>query len=97
MLRVVHGRVGNVALPEEMCIRDRFMIGHSMGGFGAASYGTAHPGKLDGYVLSGAWTRDHAGLASGAVEQGLDPETVSYTHLDVYKRQRWLSAWRQAK
>ncbi|MCB6941449.1 lysophospholipase [Eggerthella lenta] len=52
-----------------------FMIGHSMGGFGAASYGTAHPGKLDGYVLSGAWTRDHAGLASGAVEQGLDPET----------------------
>ena len=51
------------------------MIGHSMGGFGAASYGTAHPGKLDGYVLSGAWTRDHAGLASGAVEQGLDPET----------------------
>lgn len=25
-----------------------FMIGHSMGGFGAASYGTAHPGKLDG-------------------------------------------------
>ena len=52
-----------------------FMIGHSMGGFGAASYGTAHPGKLDGYVLSGAWTRDHASLASGAVEQGLDPET----------------------
>ena len=51
-----------------------FMIGHSMGGFGAASYGTAHPGKLDGYVLSGAWTRDHTGLASGAVEQGLDPE-----------------------
>lgn len=40
-----------------------FMIGHSMGGFGAASYGTEHPGKLDGYVLSGAWTRDHRGLA----------------------------------
>lgn len=40
-----------------------FMIGHSMGGFGAASYGTAHPGELDGYVLSGAWTRDHQGLA----------------------------------
>lgn len=52
-----------------------FMLGHSMGGFGAASYGTAHPGKLAGYVLSGAWTRDHAGLASGAVEQGLDRET----------------------
>lgn len=40
-----------------------FMIGHSMGGFGAASYGTAHPGELDGYVLSGAWTRDHRGMA----------------------------------
>ena len=40
-----------------------FMMGHSMGGFGAASYGTAHPGTLDGYVLSGAWTRDHRGLA----------------------------------
>ena len=26
-------------------------------------------------MLSGAWTRDHAGLASGAVDQGLDPET----------------------
>ena len=34
-----------------------------MGGFGAASYGTAYPGKLAGYVLSGAWTRDHKGLA----------------------------------
>lgn len=40
-----------------------FMIGHSMGGFGAASYGTAYPGKLAGYVLYGAWTRDHKGLA----------------------------------
>lgn len=40
-----------------------FMIGHSMGGFGAASYGTTHPDKLAGYVLSGAWTRDHRGLA----------------------------------
>ena len=34
-----------------------------MGGFGAASYGTAYPGKLAGYVLSSAWTRDHKGLA----------------------------------
>ncbi len=40
-----------------------FMIGHSMGGFGAASYGTAHPRELNGYVLSGAWTRDNQGLA----------------------------------
>lgn len=52
-----------------------FMIGHSMGGFGAASYGTTFPGKVDGYVLSGAWTRDHAGLAAGVAAQGLSPET----------------------
>ena len=40
-----------------------YMIGHSMGGFGAASYATTYPGELAGYVLSGAWTRDHKGLA----------------------------------
>lgn len=50
-----------------------YMIGHSMGGFGAASYGTAHPGKLAGYVLSGAWTRDHKGLAN--VDPSLDNDT----------------------
>lgn len=52
-----------------------FMIGHSMGGFGAASYGTTFPDKLSGYVLSGAWTRDRAGLASGVVDRDLDPTT----------------------
>lgn len=50
-----------------------YMIGHSMGGFGAASYGTAHPGKLAGYMLSGAWTRDHKGLAN--VDASLDNDT----------------------
>ena len=50
-----------------------YMIGHSMGGFGAASYGTAQPGKLAGYVLSGAWTRDHKGLAN--VDPSLDNDT----------------------
>lgn len=40
-----------------------FMLGHSMGGYGAAQYGTTFPGKLAGYVLSGAWTRDNGGLA----------------------------------
>lgn len=50
-----------------------YMIGHSMGGFGAASYGTTYPGKLDGYVLSGAWTRDHRGLAN--VDAALDSAT----------------------
>lgn len=50
-----------------------YMIGHSMGGFGAASFGTAHPGKLAGYVLSGAWTRDHKGLA--LVDDSLPSDT----------------------
>ncbi len=45
-----------------------YMIGHSMGGYGAASYATAHPGKIDGYILSGAWTRDNAGLATDAID-----------------------------
>ena len=39
-----------------------------MGGYGAALYGHLHPGKVDGYVLSGAWTRDNKGLGTGAVE-----------------------------
>ncbi|MEG0845465.1 MAG: alpha/beta hydrolase [Raoultibacter sp.] len=39
-----------------------YLVGHSMGGFGAASYGTTFPGKAAGYVLSGAWTRDNRGL-----------------------------------
>lgn len=42
--------------------RPVFMLGHSMGGFGAAEYGTTFPGKLAGYVLSGAWCRDNKGL-----------------------------------
>lgn len=45
-----------------------FIVGHSMGGYGAALYGHLHPGKVDGYVLSGAWTRDNKGLGTGAVE-----------------------------
>ena len=34
-----------------------FVIGHSMGGYTAALYGTKYPGKVDGYVTSGALTR----------------------------------------
>ena len=34
-----------------------FIIGHSMGGFGAVVYGTANPGKADAYIISGALTR----------------------------------------
>src|SRR5690606_14529322 len=34
-----------------------FLIGHSMGGFTAAAYGTKYPGEATGIVLSGALTR----------------------------------------
>ena len=39
-----------------------FMIGHSMGGFGATSYGTTFPGKVNYYVISGAVTRMSGGV-----------------------------------
>ena len=31
-----------------------FVIGHSMGGFASAAYGTKYPGTVNGFVLSGA-------------------------------------------
>ena len=34
-----------------------FVIGHSMGGYTAALYGTTYPRKIDGYITSGALTR----------------------------------------
>lgn len=34
-----------------------FIIGHSMGGYTAALYGTKYPNKIDGYITSGALTR----------------------------------------
>lgn len=49
-----------------------FMIGHSMGGFGATSYGTTFPGKIDHYVISGGFTRDNKGIAN--VDDSLDDE-----------------------
>lgn len=49
-----------------------FVIGHSMGGYGAALYGTMFPGKVDGIVLSGAWTRDNKGLGTAAVNADAD-------------------------
>lgn len=49
-----------------------YMIGHSMGGFAAGLYGTMFPGKVDGFVLSGAWTRDNKGLAKPALEAPAD-------------------------
>ena len=49
-----------------------FMIGHSMGGFGATSYGTTYPGKVAFYVISGALTRDS--LGSIVIDDALDDE-----------------------
>lgn len=40
-----------------------FVIGHSMGGFASASFGTKYPGKVRGIVLSGALTRFHTKVA----------------------------------
>lgn len=45
-----------------------YMLGHSMGGYGAALYGHLFPGKIQGYVLSGAWTRDNGGLGANAIK-----------------------------
>lgn len=52
-----------------------YIIGHSMGGYAAALHGTMFPGTVDGYVLSGAWTRDNKGLAKGPVESDADDLT----------------------
>lgn len=51
-----------------------YVLGHSMGGYAAASFGTEYPGKVQGIILSGAWTRDNNGIAK-AVPDGLDPLT----------------------
>jgi alpha-beta hydrolase superfamily lysophospholipase len=49
-----------------------FLLGHSMGGYAVALYGTVHASKIDGIVMSGALTRDNKGFAA-AVASGLDP------------------------
>jgi lysophospholipase len=51
-----------------------YMLGHSMGGYAAACYGTKYSGKLSGLILTGAWTRDYNGIA-GNVPEGIDPMT----------------------
>ena len=43
-----------------------------MGGFGATSYGTSHPGKVDYYVVSGALTHDCKGIT--VLDDSLDDE-----------------------
>lgn len=49
-----------------------YVIGHSMGGFAVAAFGTKYPGKVDGIVLSGALTRDNTGIIS-SIDMDLDP------------------------
>lgn len=39
-----------------------FLLGHSMGGFASACFGTKYPNKVKGIVLSGALTRDNKAL-----------------------------------
>ncbi|TCZ77786.1 alpha/beta hydrolase [Paenibacillus albiflavus] len=40
-----------------------FLIGHSMGGYAVTLFGTKCPGKVQGFVLSGALTRYHTPCA----------------------------------
>lgn len=54
-------------LPEQQI----FVIGHSMGGYTAALYGTKYPRTIDGYITSGALTRYNHELFAG-VPVGLD-------------------------
>lgn len=51
-----------------------FVLGHSMGGFAAAGFGTKYSKTVEGIVLTGALTRDNKGLIYGA-PQDLAPST----------------------
>jgi lysophospholipase len=51
-----------------------FLIGHSMGGYAAALYGSNYPHKIDGYILSGALTRNNANIGA-ELDRDLDPKT----------------------
>lgn len=47
-----------------------FILGHSLGGFASAGFGSKYPNKADGIILSGALTNDNKGLIR-SVPQGL--------------------------
>ncbi|SHF05915.1 alpha/beta hydrolase [Alkalibacter saccharofermentans] len=51
-----------------------FLIGHSMGGYAGALYGSNYPYKIDGYILSGALTRNNANIGA-ELDRDLDPKT----------------------
>lgn len=46
-----------------------FVLGHSMGGFAAACFGTKYPDKAAGIILSGALTRDNRELLQGVAPE----------------------------
>jgi alpha-beta hydrolase superfamily lysophospholipase len=51
-----------------------YVIGHSMGGFAVAAFGTKYPDKVDGIVISGGLTRDNNQMLS-QVGPEIPPET----------------------
>ena len=50
-----------------------FVLGHSMGGYGAALFGTKYPGRAKGILLSGALTRYNSPIM-GPLPMTADPE-----------------------
>ena len=76
-----------------MCIRDSLNIGLS-GGLNTQTV-TADFMKQDGVNLLGfATTPEPADENNWGFKNKLDPsKPVSYTHLDVYKRQVWASSF----
>ena len=82
-----------------MCIRDRLSADYKMGKFdlGANIYGTADSYgdfqnwfKMDGFATVGAYVSYHMSdklTLSLNANNLFDTVAVSYTHLDVYKRQ----------
>ncbi|WP_332310653.1 alpha/beta hydrolase [Alkalibacter mobilis] len=50
-----------------------FVIGHSMGGYAVSLFGSHFPGKVDGFVLSGALTRNNA-KAGSQLDPDMDPK-----------------------
>ena len=50
-----------------------FILGHSMGGYAAALFGTKYPGRVKGILLSGALTRYNLPIMGPLPIQG-DPE-----------------------
>ena len=63
-----------------MCIRDRYFFICSIGQFG---------GREEYFKEHGDYEVDDY---NWAMEKGLIPAAVSYTHLDVYKRQGYIGA-----